>query len=82
MGTVTAAIEAHHSERNKELTEDTTASSDTASTDPKSLRHELIAVVAYRFWHERGCPDGSPETDWFRAEEHLLSLNGSPDEME
>ena len=33
--------------------------------------HEQIAKLAYALWQERGCPDGSPEVDWFRAEEEL-----------
>lgn len=32
-----------------------------------------IAARAYRCWHERGCPDGSPELDWSRAEQELRS---------
>lgn len=32
---------------------------------------EDIARRAYRCWHERGCPEGSPEVDWCRAEEEL-----------
>ena len=27
-----------------------------------------IAAVAYRLWLERGCPHGSDQEDWFRAE--------------
>jgi hypothetical protein len=30
-----------------------------------------IAAHAYKCWHERGCPDGSPEVDWYRAQEEL-----------
>ena len=30
-----------------------------------------IAGRAYELWQERGCPIGSPETDWLRAEEEL-----------
>jgi DUF2934 family protein len=30
-----------------------------------------IGRVAYDFWLQRGCPMGSPEEDWFRAEELL-----------
>jgi hypothetical protein len=26
-----------------------------------------IAPVAYALWEKRGCPEGSPEEDWFRA---------------
>jgi hypothetical protein len=29
--------------------------------------------LAYRFWQERGCPTGSPEVDWLRAEKELLA---------
>jgi hypothetical protein len=30
-----------------------------------------VEAVAYQFWLARGCPVGSPEVDWFRAEENL-----------
>ncbi|HTP33962.1 MAG TPA: DUF2934 domain-containing protein [Candidatus Acidoferrales bacterium] len=30
-----------------------------------------IAALAYKMWQERGCPIGSPEEDWYRAEEEL-----------
>jgi hypothetical protein len=33
--------------------------------------HEEIAIRAYRHWLDRGCPSGSPEEDWFAAEEEL-----------
>jgi hypothetical protein len=36
-----------------------------------SVASEDVAAHAYRCWHERGCPDGSPEVDWHRAEEEL-----------
>ena len=31
-----------------------------------------IAALAYRLWLERGCPEGSPEEDWFLAERELM----------
>lgn len=34
-----------------------------------------IAALAYQFWLDRGCPDGSPDEDWFKAE---LELPGKP----
>jgi hypothetical protein len=34
---------------------------------------EEIARLAYEFWEARGCPDGSPEEDWLRAERDLQS---------
>ena len=30
-----------------------------------------IAALAHSLWEERGCPVGSPEEDWYRAEEIL-----------
>lgn len=30
-----------------------------------------IATVAFQLWLERGCPDGSDQEDWFRAEAML-----------
>ena len=33
--------------------------------------HEEIARLAYYHWEARGCPIGSPEEDWYRAENDL-----------
>jgi hypothetical protein len=35
---------------------------------------EDIAKRAYFYWLERGCPEGSPEQDWLRAEAELRTL--------
>jgi len=35
------------------------------------LEHKRIARLAYSYWEARGRPHGSPEEDWFRAEEEL-----------
>ena len=45
--------------------------------EPDSVdRYVLIAIQAYRYWEERGRPIGSPEVDWFQAEQELrLSLD-------
>lgn len=32
---------------------------------------DQIALLAYTLWQQRGCPEGSPEADWLRAEEEL-----------
>lgn len=29
---------------------------------------EQIAALAKKLWEARGCPEGSPEIDWFTAE--------------
>jgi hypothetical protein len=39
----------------------------------KDTEHKQIETLAYRFWLERGCPMGSPDDDWFRAERALNS---------
>ena len=41
------------------------------------MNYEQIAVLAYRLWEERGCPDGSAEADWERAEATLRE-SGEP----
>ena len=34
--------------------------------------HEEIAQRAYQYWEARRWPIGSPEEDWFRAEQDIL----------
>ena len=34
---------------------------------------DSVAELAYRLWTERGRPEGSPEEDWFRAQDLLRS---------
>lgn len=36
-------------------------------------RHEFVAKLAYTLWEERGRPFGSPEVDWFAAEQAVYS---------
>jgi hypothetical protein len=36
-----------------------------------SIPDEDIARLAYAYWQARGCPIGSPEEDWYRAEAEL-----------
>ena len=33
--------------------------------------HQEIAVLAHALWQARGCPEGSPEEDWFHAAQEL-----------
>jgi hypothetical protein len=48
-----------------------------ATTRPNSATtipgQETIALRAYRLWLDRGCPFGSEQEDWFRAEGELRS---------
>lgn len=46
--------------------------------EPESIREEgsggievSISKRAYELWIERGCPEGSPEEDWFQAETEI-----------
>ena len=39
---------------------------------------QIIRELAYRLWLERGCPDGSPETDWREAERRLANPESAP----
>jgi len=39
-----------------------------AKADPTP---EQVAALAYQLWLERGCPVGSDQEDWFRAEAQL-----------
>jgi hypothetical protein len=47
------------------------ATSTTHEGSTQSLNPEEIAARSYELWQERGYPHGSPEIDWFRAEEEL-----------
>jgi hypothetical protein len=40
--------------------------------DPED--REQIAALAYEFWQGRGCLDGTPDEDWFRAEREIAKL--------
>jgi hypothetical protein len=35
--------------------------------------HDDIAALAHALWQARGCPEGSPQEDWFHAAEELRS---------
>lgn len=36
-----------------------------------ALEHERIAITAYYFWQQRGCPHGSSDEDWSRAVQYI-----------
>jgi len=36
-------------------------------------RHEFVAKLAYELWERRGRPFGSPEVDWFAAEQTVYA---------
>jgi hypothetical protein len=35
--------------------------------------HKEISILAHELWRARGCPEGSPEDDWFKAARELRS---------
>ncbi len=39
------------------------------SSEELTSEHERITWLAYSYWQERGCAEGSPEQDWFLAEQ-------------
>jgi hypothetical protein len=41
------------------------------SQPSETVSQEGIARLAYALWQARGCPDGSPEQDWFAAEQQI-----------
>ena len=41
-----------------------------AQVDP-----EIVGAMAYQFWLQRGCPIGSDQEDWYRAEAELREMN-------
>ena len=44
-----------------------------AGSGPGAIDTEMIARLAHSYWEARGCKGGSPEEDWFRAEQELSS---------
>jgi hypothetical protein len=44
-------------------------SDDLMPQQSQDFLHEKITIRAHSLWEERGCPVGSPEEDWSRAEQ-------------
>jgi hypothetical protein len=44
---------------------------------PDGPQESEIAIAAYYLWVNRGCPVGSDEDDWFRAEAELKNAQRS-----
>lgn len=44
-----------------------------AVDSPSAFDAREIEERAYQSWIERGCPMGSPEEDWYRAERELIA---------
>ena len=46
-----------------------------------NAQHEQIEKLAYRLWEERGRLLGSPNDDWFRAEQELIQRSVWPSRL-
>jgi len=58
--------------RTNQLVDNTeTAKTTMIEADQFSPTADVIAVLAYGYWTERGRPIGSPEEDWLRAENEI-----------
>jgi hypothetical protein len=49
-----------------------------ASNSANAIAEDAISKRAYQLWVGRGCPEGSPEQDWYQAESELRSNGGHP----
>ena len=43
----------------------------TSTAAPTEITTQQIADLAYFMWLDRGCPAGTPEEDWHKAESEL-----------
>jgi len=50
---------------------DTAQERETSGSHTYQASYGEISTRAYECWHERGCPEGSPEVDWERAEREM-----------
>ena len=53
-----------------------TAVMDIEPSETHPPTHQEIAALAYSYWEARGYQGGSPEEDWFRAEQELCGQPG------
>jgi hypothetical protein len=44
-------------------------------------KHEAVEKLAYQQWEERGSPFGSPDEDWFHAEQEIMQRSDSPSRL-
>ena len=40
---------------------------------PYESRHEFVEKLAHKLWEQRGRPAGSPDIDWFAAEQAVYA---------
>jgi Protein of unknown function (DUF2934) len=52
-----------------------TPETSSATAEARPAQEEIVAL-AYALWQERGCPEGSPETDWFKCRARIARPAG------
>jgi hypothetical protein len=77
--TLTADPELQHQTGSETTQEHARLAGEASGVEGSSPEGGEVALLAYRYWQERGCPDGCPEEDWYRAERELTDgrVNGS-----
>jgi hypothetical protein len=55
----------------EELIREAALESPEAAEQDEDPERRLIAELAYRYWEGRGCPHGTAEDDWYRAEREV-----------
>ena len=59
-----------HSQRAHQQTQASAAGQATST-----FGHDDVALLAHSLWEARGCPEGSPQEDWFLAAEQLRNAH-------
>lgn len=67
----TAAVPATSAVKHKHTTKKPVPLTVDSATPTKVVKQEDIAKLAYSYWVARDGKGGSPQTDWFRAEQEL-----------
>src|ERR1017187_2908210 len=70
--TLQESAETVSSDAIKMMPETSTVSESVQTAATVSPTESEIATVAYQLWLDNGCPIGSDQEDWFRAEAMLL----------
>jgi hypothetical protein len=55
-----------------------TKTTNVETSDSTILDQKAIETLAYQYWLERGCPEGSAGEDWFRAERVVRAKESHP----
>jgi hypothetical protein len=55
-----------------------TKTTNVETSDSTILDQKAIENLAYQYWLERGCPEGSAGEDWFRAERVVRAKESHP----